>query len=178
MVDPLGRRGLHRRKPVAPGRESRSRHASDLATFDAKAEALFKKASAPQTARPPSDGPKAVKGKNIVIIPCSMAAEGCGRMARGAQEAAKLIGWQSTLIDPAGDTTKAADAVQRTINIKADGIILVGTDAKRIQGALQQAKEADIKIVAEGDNVNGIYDATMPSNRKEFFLGQGYLIGG
>jgi ribose transport system substrate-binding protein len=151
--------------------------ASADAAFDAKAEKIFKDASAAQTVHPPADGPKAAKGKSLVIIPCAMAAEGCARQARAVQEAAKAIGWTSTLIDPAGDTSKMANAVQKAIDIKADGIILTAIDANTIQGALQQAKQAGLKIVAEGESVNGIYDGEMPLNPHQYFINQGYVVG-
>jgi ribose transport system substrate-binding protein len=151
--------------------------ADAVAEFNAKTEAIFKEAIGQQAARPPVAGATAVKGKNIVIIPCAMAAEGCARQARGVQEATKVIGWQSTLIDPAGDPSKMADAIQKAISIKADGIIIIAVDAKTLQGALSDAKKAGIMVVAEGEDIGGLYDAIVPENPKKFFFNQGYVVG-
>ena len=145
--------------------------------FDAKAKQIFETAVAEQTAAPPSAGPKIIPGKSIVIIPCAMAAEGCARQARGVQEAATLVGWNATLIDPAGDPAKMADAVQKAISMKVDGIILNSIDAAVVQGALQQARDAGIKIVAMAMNQNNMFDATLPSNDNDkYFFDEGYTV--
>jgi ribose transport system substrate-binding protein len=149
---------------------------ADLGTFNARIDALVKDASGPQQIKPPTDGPTAAKNKNIVIIPCSMAAEGCARQARAAEEAAKVIGWRTTLIDPAGDITKMASAVQKAIDLRADGIVFLSIDARIIQGPLAQAKQAGLKLVAQGENIDNLYDSEIPWQVKKFFFDQGYTV--
>ncbi|WHA42608.1 sugar ABC transporter substrate-binding protein [Agrobacterium larrymoorei] len=148
--------------------------ADTLKEFDARAAALVEKAKPEQVAHVPPTGPKGVAKKKIVIIPCAMAAEGCARMARGAEEAGKLLGWDATIIDPAGDLAKVADAVQRAISIGADGLVILSNDARVLQGPLRQAKSNGMFVVAEGVNMDGLYDATLPGEK--FFLDQGYLM--
>ena len=149
--------------------------ADTTSDFNAKIGSLVKSSTAPQNSAPPATGPKAAAGKNVVVIPCSMSAEGCARLARGAMEAAQAIGWHVTLIDPAGDTAKMAQAVEKAISIKAEGIILASIDAGLVQGPLQEAKKAGIFAVADGTNSNRLYDYTLFSDK--FYFDQGYLVG-
>jgi len=148
-------------------------------SFVAKVNADFVRQTRRQTYTPPKTGPKAVAGKSIVVIPCAMAAEGCARPARAAMEAAKVIGWEATLIDPAGDPSKMAAAVQKAISLGADGIVLQSIDAHVIQGALQQAKARGIKIVAfaSGPSTSGrrVLNDIIPSLSS--LVTDGYTIG-
>ncbi len=148
-------------------------------SFVAKVNADFVRRTKKQSYLPPKTGPRAVTGKSIVVIPCAMAAEGCARPARAAMEAAKAIGWDATLIDPAGDPSKMADAVQKAISLGADGIVLQSIDAQVIQGALQQAKAKDIKIVAfaSGPSASGrsVLNDIIPSLPS--LVTDGYTIG-
>jgi ribose transport system substrate-binding protein len=144
--------------------------------LSAKVDKDVTAAMADQTNKPPSSGPKAEAGKKIVVIPCSMAAEGCARPARAAMAAIKDIGWQGTLIDPAGDPTKMADALRQAISLKADGVILQAIDAQTVAGPLKQAKDAGLKAVAFASvNQGGLYDQLIPSEQE--FEDQGYLMG-
>lgn len=149
--------------------------ASPLDDFNAKVDQLYAAGIAPQTATPPASGPKAVPGKTIVNIPCAMAAEGCARIARALQEGAAILGWKSIVIDPAGDPSKMADAVQKAISIRADAIFLTSVDSNVIKGALQQAEDAGIKIIgtASGDPEH-MYDA-LPMN-PDIFTEDGYKM--
>lgn len=138
--------------------------ADGVQDFNKKVDGLVAQYVASQTAEPPTSGPPPAKGKTIVIITCSMAAEGCARMSRGSQEAAALLGWKSILVDAVGDPAKMADGVRRAISIKADGILLQGVDAEVIPAALQQAKEAGIRLVS-GDGNDGtgkLFEAIEP----------------
>lgn len=149
---------------------------ADTSSLAATADKIFAEATAPQLTPPPSTGPAAVHGKTIVNIPCAMGAEGCARPARAVQEAAALIGWKSILIDPAGDPSKMADAVQQAISMKADAIVLSAIDVSTIQGALAQAKQAGIKIVAFASlDKSHILDAAIPSEQS--FIDDGYTMG-
>jgi ribose transport system substrate-binding protein len=134
-----------------------------LAAFEEKVEEGFAKSSGPQTTKPPSSGPPAETGKSIAVIPCAMAAEGCGRPARAAMEAAEAIGWKATLIDPAGDPQKMGAAVTRAESLGVDGIALMAIDSATIQEPLEKAKKAGIFLscFACVDKV-GVYDSLIP----------------
>jgi ribose transport system substrate-binding protein len=146
-----------------------------LDAFNAKAKALVESASKPQIGLPPESGPPIVPGKTIVIIPCAMGAEGCARMARGAEQAAALIGWKSLLIDGAGDPSQMANAIRRAVSIKADGIALAAIDGRTVLGALKEARAAGLKIVStSGYNDEDVFQAMDPT--PESFVDDGYKV--
>jgi ribose transport system substrate-binding protein len=147
----------------------------DVAAFNAKVDKDFATSVNTLTVTPPTQGPKPAAGKHIVVIPCSMAAEGCARQARAVLEAAALIAWKTTLIDPAGDNAKQAQAVEKAISIKADGIILASIDSAFIQGPLREARAAGIHVVAEGQDSEGLYEAIALTQK--FYTDQGYMTG-
>ena len=152
-----------------------SARAQGAEVFKAKVDNSFAQSVAALTVTPPSEGPAPVSGKRIVVIPCSMAAEGCARQARAVMEASALLGWKTTLIDPAGDNAKQAQAVQKAISIKADGIILASIDSAFIQGPLREARDAGIHVVAEGQDSEGLYEAIALTEK--FYKDQGYMTG-
>ncbi|HEY5333538.1 MAG TPA: sugar ABC transporter substrate-binding protein [Solirubrobacterales bacterium] len=98
----------------------------------------------------PESSPPVAPDKSIVVIPCAMAAEGCKRQAEGFLEAAKVVGWKTKLIDPAGDPTKENAAIEQAITLHADGIFLVSVDPKSVSGPLAEARKAGIAVVASG----------------------------
>jgi ribose transport system substrate-binding protein len=146
------------------GAMAETARADGVQDFNKKVDGLVAQYVAPQKAAPPTSGPPPAKGKTIVIITCSMAAEGCARMSRGSEEAAALLGWKSILIDAVGDPAKMADGVRRAISVKADGILLQGVDAEVIPSALEQAKAAGIHIISgDGDDGTGkFFEAIEP----------------
>ena len=147
-----------------------------LEAFQAETTSGFEAALAEQTGSPPESGPTAVPDKTIVNIPCAQAAEGCARPARAVQQAAEEIGWKSILIDPAGDPSKAAEAVQRAIAIDADGITIQAWDAAVLAQPLEEAKDAGIKIVAfASTNEGDLYDVVVPP--VDTFADDGFVLG-
>lgn len=158
---------------ASTGGSAASSGTGDGSEFTQTAEALMTEASAEQTATPPTEGPAIVPDVKIVIIPCAMAAEGCARPARAADEAAKLLGWDSTIIDPAGDPRKTSDAVLTAISQKVDAIVFSVIDASSIEAPLQQAKDAGIKVI--NYDVAGEWDWSFPS--EEQMVQDGYLSG-
>src|SRR5215472_5876184 len=72
----------------------------------------------------PTDGPKAVKDKSIVYVSLTQNSSGNADSARGAAEAAKVLGWKFTLMDGKGTATGGADALAQAIAPKPDAIIL------------------------------------------------------
>jgi ribose transport system substrate-binding protein len=98
----------------------------------------------------PESSPPISADKSIVVIPCAMAAEGCKRQAEGFLEAAKVAGWKTKLIDPAGDPTKMNAAIEQAITLHADGIFLVSVDPKSVSGPLAEARKDGIAVVASG----------------------------
>lgn len=147
----------------------------DTATFDAKIDTLIEEGSAPQTARPPTEGPEVQTGKKLFVIPCAMVANGCAASAEAAQAAAEDIGWDVTLIDPAGDPTKQNNAIENAIAQQADGIVLTAIDAKTVARSLARAQEAGIKVVCFAcSDPDGAFDALVPASPKDAY-DSGYL---
>src|SRR4051812_48214739 len=72
----------------------------------------------------PTDGPKAAKGKSVVYVSLTQNSSGNADSARGAQEAAGVLGWKFTLFDGKGTATGGADALAQAIALKPDAIIL------------------------------------------------------
>jgi ribose transport system substrate-binding protein len=134
------------------------------ATFLTKAKTIVAGAAAPITPTVPTSGPKGVKGKLVVMIPCSAAAQGCAALDNWFATAAKVLDWRTLQIDPAGDPGKMADAVQKAINIKANGIYTSAIDASTIAAPLASAKTAGLKSVcASCTNTNGLYTESLPA---------------
>jgi ribose transport system substrate-binding protein len=145
-----------------------------LKTFEEKIDKDLVKATADDTARPPTDGPKAATGKTVFVVSCSFQAEGCARPSKAADEAIKAIGWDSTLIDTQGDPTKAANSIRQAVSQKADGIIVNGFDGKALAAPLEAAKKAGIKTVGMvAADPDGIYDIVMPKTLEP----DGYTMG-
>jgi ribose transport system substrate-binding protein len=158
------------------GSSSSSPDSAAFKTFKENAASAVKAAAAPQMNRPPTTGPRPSPGKNIVVISCTQAAEGCSRPAESALEAIAKIGWNGLLIDTAGDPTKQQAAVERAISTHADGIIVLSIDSAALKAPLEKAKEAGIPVVATAaGNQPALYDAVVPEGGTG--LSDGYLMG-
>ena len=96
----------------------------------------------------PTSAPKPEAGKNVWLISCTQAGEGCATPAAGAKEAAAVIGWDLTIVDGKGRPDVFANGVRSAVADKADGIILDVIDCVAAKSALQGAKKAGIKIFA------------------------------
>lgn len=97
--------------------------------------------------RDPAPGPAAQKGKNVWIVTCGMVVPGCSAPALGAQEAAKSLGWKTTIADgkitPAGYTA----ALKQALAAKPDGIIAIAMDCTNAKAAYQQVHDAGIPLI-------------------------------
>jgi ribose transport system substrate-binding protein len=115
-------------------------------------------AKAEVTSGVPTEGPAAVADKFVVLIPCAEASEGCNQPARGAEEAAELLGWQVQIIDGGGTPDTQAAAVRQAVTLGADGIVTFAIDPKTIQGAIEEAQSAGIKVLAQSTNETDLVD--------------------
>jgi ribose transport system substrate-binding protein len=99
---------------------------------------------------PPSSGPKAAAGKSVWVISCGQAVPGCSIQTNAAVEAAKALGWKTTLFDGAfGANDGYNKGIRQAIAAKADGIIIVSIDCVAVTQSLQEAKTAGVKVVAQ-----------------------------
>lgn len=94
----------------------------------------------------PASAPKPQAGTNVWVISCSQAAEGCSRPAAGIEEAAEVIGWQVTVFDGKGSPEVFAEGIRSAIADKADAIILDAVDCVAVKSALEEARQAGVKI--------------------------------
>jgi ribose transport system substrate-binding protein len=94
---------------------------------------------------PPTDSPKPEPGKTIALISCTYT---CERPIASAQDAAKVLGWKTTVFNAKNDPAAAATGIRNAIAAKADGIFVYYLDCKYIRAALVEAKRADIPVVA------------------------------
>ncbi|MDF2706689.1 MAG: monosaccharide transporter substrate-binding protein family [Nonomuraea muscovyensis] len=164
--------------PAAPAGGARQETSGPVAAFDAKVRADVDAALAAQTEQTnpvPAEGPAVVPGKKLVIIPCAMAVEGCARPARAAQEAAKVLGWEASIDDPAGDASKMSAAIKRAVSSGAHGIVLNSIDAAAVQGDLRAARKAGLSVVCDmcGDTGGLIQSVSPPLEENER---AGYLL--
>ncbi|MBU8864806.1 sugar ABC transporter substrate-binding protein [Paenarthrobacter aromaticivorans] len=159
--------------------QSSAQDSGASSAFTAKVAADVATATAAQTASTnpvPATSDPIVHGKKIVVIPCSMAVEGCARPARSIIEAAHLLGWEASIDDPASDSTKISAAIQRAVSKKADAIALTSIDAAAVQGDIKAARDAGIAVTCNMcGNKDDLYESMVPSldeNNKA-----GYLLG-
>jgi ribose transport system substrate-binding protein len=97
---------------------------------------------------PPTSGPAAVPDKKVIWISCGQAAAGCSDPAAGAQQAAKALGWNYSVLDGKFDANGAwTTAILQAIAEKPDAIILHGIDCDSSQPAIQAAKKAGIAVI-------------------------------
>lgn len=105
--------------------------------------------SAPQTEwTGPTTAPKPQTGKTIGVMPCGKAVEGCAREARGAVEAAKVLGWKTIELDPQFDPQKTSAAMNTFITRKVDGIFIASINPAAIAEQIGRAKKQGIFTVA------------------------------
>jgi ribose transport system substrate-binding protein len=95
----------------------------------------------------PTTGPKAVKDKSVVYVSLTQNSSGNADSARGAEEAAKVLGWKFTLMDGKGTATGGADALAQAIALKPDAIILGSVSIENNKTLIQQANDAGIVVI-------------------------------
>ncbi|MBB4660622.1 sugar ABC transporter substrate-binding protein [Conexibacter arvalis] len=95
----------------------------------------------------PRSGPAAVRGKNVWVISCSQAAEGCQAPSDAFAEAGRELGWRTTVADAKLDPAEANRHIRSAISAKADAIVLVGSvSCDWAPGSLQEAKRRGILV--------------------------------
>jgi ribose transport system substrate-binding protein len=95
----------------------------------------------------PTTGPKASKDKSIVYVSLTQNSSGNADSARGAEEAAGVLGWKFTLMDGKGTATGGADALAQAIALKPDAIILGSVSIENNKTLIQQANDAGIVVI-------------------------------
>ncbi|MFJ9865840.1 substrate-binding domain-containing protein [Streptomyces sp. NPDC101165] len=111
------------------------------------AEARAAVAQAEQTDRSwdgPTNGPRAVSGKNIVFVAQTMTNPGVAGAAQGVREAARVIGWKVRVIDGGGTPAGIQGAMSQAVTLKPSGIVIGGFDP---DSTSQQVARADAQRI-------------------------------
>jgi ribose transport system substrate-binding protein len=140
---------------------------AEVEAFVEKAESIVEAASGEIPPTAPSDSPPIEPNKTIFTIPCAAAAQGCKIAVDEFARAAEAVGWKTTMIDPAGDPAKMADAVNQAVSQGADGIYTVAIDSATVKAPLEDAKAAGVQTVCFScvDEPNLLLD-TLPAEEQ------------
>lgn len=120
-------------------------HADALS--DARAD-LAKYAGHKTTWDGPTTGPKAAAGKKIVVLASDLKNGGVLGVSEGIQEAAKVMGWDVTVIDGQGSVSGRTAAFGQGLALKPDGIVIDGFDAVEQKPSLDTASASHIPVVS------------------------------
>jgi ribose transport system substrate-binding protein len=118
----------------------------------AAAKASVEKFKAEKDFVGPGSGPEGVKDKNITVIACPLANEGCTKAAKAVETAGKLLGWKVNIVDGQGSPQASSAAMKQAIAAKTEGIALVAIDKEMVSGVLPAAQKAKIPVVSFADN--------------------------
>lgn len=89
----------------------------------------------------------APSGKNVWVISVGQSIETSQENAKGIQAAGDSLGWDITIFDGKFDSNREGTGIEQAIADGAEGIIMMYIDCAPVKSALQQAKEAGIKLV-------------------------------
>jgi len=95
----------------------------------------------------PTTGPAAQSRKLIVYVSSDQRNGGPQGAGDGAQEAAKVIGWDFRILDGQGSVQGRTTALNQAIALKPDGIILGNVDVLEQAPVIQRAAAQGIKMV-------------------------------
>ena len=113
-----------------------------------KAQAALETAYAGTDGPVPSSGPQAAADKEVWLISCGEAAEGCAAPHAAAAEAAEAMGWETTSCDGKLNPATYGECVRNATAASPDAIVLISVSCEAVQEPLSAAKEAGIKIYA------------------------------
>jgi ribose transport system substrate-binding protein len=95
----------------------------------------------------PTTGPKAVPGKTIVYVAQIMTNPGVAGVAKGVQEAAKVLGWRVRAINGHGTPAGIQAAFSEALALEPSGIVIGGFDPESTARQVQRANAADIPLI-------------------------------
>jgi len=95
----------------------------------------------------PTTGPKAQGKKLVIYVSADQRNGGAQGVGDGAQEAAKVMGWDFRVLDGQGSVSQRTSALNQAMALKPDGIILGTVDAHEQAPVIAQAVKLGIKVV-------------------------------
>ncbi|MBS1871499.1 MAG: substrate-binding domain-containing protein [Actinobacteria bacterium] len=96
----------------------------------------------------PPPAPRPQPGKKLLLLSCGQSLPTCAQAMSGAQEAAKAMGWSTTIFDTKGDPNQASAGIRQALVSKVDGVFVYFTDCRLMKQALQEARDAKLPVVA------------------------------
>lgn len=96
----------------------------------------------------PPPGPRPQPGKKLLLLSCGQSLPTCAQAMSGAQEAAKAMGWSTTIYDTKGDPNQASAGIRQALVSKVDGVFVYFTDCRLMKQALEEARAAKLPVVA------------------------------
>ncbi|WGY00467.1 substrate-binding domain-containing protein [Nocardioides sp. QY071] len=113
-----------------------------------KAQAALEAAYAGTDGPVPRSGPQSAEDKEVWLISCGEAAEGCAAPRAAAAEAAEAMGWETTSCDGKLNPATYGECVRNATAASPDAIVLISVSCEAVQEPLSAAKGAGIKIYA------------------------------
>lgn len=95
----------------------------------------------------PTTGPKAMPNQTVIYVSADQRNGGALGVGKGAEEAAKAIGWKFEVIDGQGSVPKQTAAIDQAIDQKPAAIILGTIDAVGQKTVLDKATSLGIVVV-------------------------------
>ncbi|MCO5997370.1 substrate-binding domain-containing protein [Actinoallomurus rhizosphaericola] len=95
----------------------------------------------------PTSGPRAVRGKSVILIAEAMTNPGVAGVARSVQTAGRSIGWSIRIIDGQGSPAGIKTAFGEAITLRPSGIVVAGFDPGSVAQEVRRANEAGIPII-------------------------------
>ncbi len=95
----------------------------------------------------PVSGPPAAPNKIVALLCEELRNGGILGVARGVQEAARIIGWTVKVFDAAGTAAGRDRAAAEALAARPDGVVVVGADARDMQARLGPFADRKIPIV-------------------------------
>lgn len=95
----------------------------------------------------PTSGPPGRVGMTVAVICEDLRNGGVLGVARGVGEASTLMGWHSRIFDAHGSPTGRKHAIAAALDMRPDGVILIGSDAESLESRLSAFARHHIPIV-------------------------------
>jgi ribose transport system substrate-binding protein len=121
---------------------------ASLTTVYAKGVPTLQQLYAGNEGTAPTSGPKAKTGAKVIWVSCGGETQGCSKPAGYFLEAAKVLGWDASVVDGKLNVNNGySNAIRTAIVQKPDAIIAHGINCVEAKSALEEAKAAGIPLI-------------------------------
>jgi len=134
--------------PATPARKAgQPREAAALAWLDDMQAQVGKASVYGQPWPGPQSGPPARAGATVAVLSEDLRNGGILGVVKGISEAARVIGWNTKIINLGGNSTDRSAGFAAVAALKPQGVIFVGIDAKEAHAELQVLANQKIPMV-------------------------------